>query len=368
MVSILEANGTPQNTVRNTQWALNNYNDWAKSRKFDEISKSKELGDDLMLCRLKRWFAETKRVDGTHYRGDSMNNLYAAIARFIFEILYSILQKFFRYLKDLCGWNIYDRNGPFKSLMLVAHSVIQSRNKEEREKKKARPLSDDEYSKILESLNFENLDDLQIALFITQTRDDGLRGGYFFLNFYSPNSLIGGYQFKFTDLMIMQDEKGFKYIRYFVTVCKNNQMGLSNHSSEPLEIRQYADGTKFCPVYLLQTLTSKRPPNAPDRLWLRTLKNGTEFSIYPRGHNWTNSLLKETCARFGIEKTTNHAGRRKKITSLTKAKVSDTVIQQYTGLRDARSLNQYRARDSNDWREIASMTNPNLNQSTSSVR
>jgi hypothetical protein len=106
-------------------------------------------------------------------------------------------------------------------------------------------------------------------------------------------------------------------------------------------------GSATCPVSMYKEYARRRPPAACEstsRFYLQPLKKPAGYVWYscqPLGKNSIGNLAKRMSAEAGLEKKTNHSGRKTAIQTLLHAEVPPTNVMQLTGHKNIQSLNSY---------------------------
>jgi hypothetical protein len=103
----------------------------------------------------------------------------------------------------------------------------------------------------------------------------------------------------------------------------------------------------MCPVLAYKEYARRRPVAAStptSRFYLQPLRKPSGdvwFSTQPLGKNAISSLAKRMSEAAGLEKKTNHSGRKTAVQTLLRAEVPPTSVMQLTGHKNVQSLNSY---------------------------
>ena len=328
----------PKNTLKNTQWAYNNFTAWIKARKGSDTPPSDVLevcDDPSVLCDcLCKFILETRTMRGDYYTPRSLNMLLAGLHRHVSQnnpnkTMLNFLQKdhaSFDGLRATC-----DRY--YRQLRVMGIGANP---------KKAEIITPEEEDHLWNSgvLGIETPKALLNAVFYYNGKNFHLRGGE---------------EHRF--LHLSQLQRHFSPDRYEYTEegSKNNPGGLADvRMQRPNKIVPiYATPTagNRCHVKILDLYLSKIPPEAiqHDYFYLKPIKtfssdgaNKTWYTNQPVGKHILGRMVQGMFRDADLKKkATNHSLRATGTTELYRCGVPENVIKERTGHKSLDGLRAY---------------------------
>ena len=324
----------PQNTEKNTQWAMRVFEQWQEAR----CVRGNPVPDKLLqapyyIGALSHWLSlfvsEVRKADGSLYPPKSNYQLLCGILRYMKQ-------------QDPFAPNFLERkDGRFREL----HATCESVFRQLREKgvganpNKTASISKEEENMLWDKriLGTSNLLMLQRAVFFSVGKVFCLRGGE--------------EQRKLKPSQLIRKSNPDRYV-YVETGSKNRTGDLKQLNVENKVVPVYAspaDGER-CLVYLLDFYLKKLPPIAfeKDILYWQPKNQVPDdpaaswYNCQPVGKHKLNGMV---AAMFeeagGQERKTNHSLRVAGATALYTGDVPEREIQQRTGHRSLEALRKY---------------------------
>jgi len=186
------------------------------------------------------------------------------------------------------------------------------------------------------------------------------------------------HQLRVEDLKFVHDTSGETIsVEWVEGLTKTRQGGLSKMERRLPQRLFVQGGSDRYPVYFLQLLISKRPPNLKNTgpLYLRPLDKPREVVWYSSqlvGVNTIDTYMKKMAKLgnldFTNKKFTNHSVRKTTVCKLQKAGVSNDKIAAITGHQNEQSLRDYANADPEDHQAISEiLSNPRPLQNRTNV-
>ena len=303
----LKEGETPANTIKNTEWALRNFEQWRNARNKQyphEPCPENSLisGDDRAICNwLCKFIVETRRSNGEEYTPRSLYLLLAGIQR---------------YMRNSQGTsskvNIFQDDSyiPLKNVCDSIFKRLHARGIGT-EIKATAVLSPEDENTLWESgvLNIHTPKGLLNAVFFYNGKNFCLRGG-------QEQRNLRFSQVK-RELCVIEGRELTSYV-YTEYGSKNHQGGFNSFNLKNKVVRQHESltDTTRCHVHILDKYFAVVPrevkndqvfylkplsevPSDPTKPW---------FTKTPIGRNRLNVMLKEMCQEAGIEgHYTNHS-------------------------------------------------------------
>ena len=327
----------PANTMKNTEWALKNFEEWrvARNRRYSsehcppEVLASKNFEE---ICEwLCKYVAETRKADSSQYTPRS------------FKMLLSAIQRHLRKINPKIQINIF-QDPVFRPLKNVCDSVFRRLHSSGigTETKTTPVLSKSDEDVLWDSgvINLDNPTGLLNAVFFYNGKNFCLRGGL------EHRSL------KLSQIKRQMDNVNGKVVACYVYTergSKNNEGGFASLNQTNKVVRQYEVDKERCHVKILDRYLRVLPheSNESDVFYLKPFAKVPSdpsmpwFTNVPVGKNTLGTMMKKMCQKAGLEKYTNHSLRAYGTSTLLQASVPEKLIQQRTGHRSLEALRQY---------------------------
>jgi hypothetical protein len=320
----------PKNTQCNNKWAVKNFEDWKES--YNARHPEDRCLDGVLLFSeaslwLQRYILGTRKKDGTKYPPKTLHLLLCG------------LQRYMRDSKDN-SFNISDKENPnFKKLYNTCDSYYRQLREEGviNDVKPTEILTKEDEIKLWDSgvLSVSNPQGLLNAVFFLNGKNFVLRGG------------VEHRSLKLSQIKRNISQDGKVFYTYTEHVSKNRSGGYNQLNVPNKVVHQYQDvnAGERCHVFVLDTYLSKLPTAAKemDSFYFRpNLKSHIWYCSVPIGKNTLSGMLKNMCAKAGIEgNLTNHSLRAYATTELFQAGIEEKVIQDRTGHRSLSGLRKY---------------------------
>lgn len=319
----------PRNTIKNTQWAIRNFEEWrvARNARFpndrcpdDGLCSESQPNLCEWLC---KFISETRKANGEEYTPRSLYFILSGLQRHLHQV---------RPSEDL---NIF-QNAFFKPLKNVCDSLFKKLHSKGigTETKATTVISASEEDKLWES-GVINMDTPQGLLrgFFYNGKHFCLRGGQEQRNLRLSQFL--------RETTVVDGKSHGCYI-YKEFGSKNHQGGFNSLNVKNKVVKQYENtaNPERCHVKLLDKYFEVLPREAKDNdaFYLTPLSKKPSdtlkpwYSKSPVGHNRLNTMLKEMCQEAEISgKFTNHSLRAYGTSTMFQANVPEKLIQQRTG-------------------------------------
>ena len=270
---------------------------------------------------LARFVQEAKRRDGKNYPAGSVNNIVAAIQRYLRE-------------NGRPEINFYDKNDlTFDLLRKSVDARMRELNSagEGTIKKQAQPITPEMEATLWDKGIFsrETSKGLLNVVFRYSCKLFGLRAADEHRDLKVSQFIIG------------DNDAGHHYLRYVGKTCKNWQGGLGQKKVKPKDLTIFADPSRGdrCVVSCFELYLSLIPPS--DRFYHRLIGNSPPcFSVQVIGVHKLETIVKDFCKEAGFY--TNHSGKVTCATELFKHNVDEQLIMQQTGHRSTDAVRMYK--------------------------
>ena len=339
----------PENTRKNTTWALRNFRDWRAERA--ERYPEEVCPEDLLERRpwdivgLNRWLSiflhETRKSGGERYP---------------FSSVYQMLSGILRHMRSIhpdCPNFMDKKDYRFKEL----HAAVDNLGRQLRsagvgaEVKHVSVITADEEESLWENevLGVHNPRALLAAVFYYNGKNFCLRGG------------IEHRRLKLSQLKRLYDPDRYVYVE---NGSKNHSGSLSERCIQNKSVPIFAcfdEVGERCHVHLLDVYISRMPQKAKDLdyFYLRPLEKYSDepsapwYYSSPVGKHKLGSMVKEMFNEIGVAGKTNHSLRATGASTLFEAKIPEKVIQERTGHRSLKALRLYERTTDKQQQEIS---------------
>ena len=311
----------PANTKKSTGWGLNVLRDWFECRGVEESIES--MPESVINDLLARFVQEVKRRDGKDYPASSLNNIVAAIQRYLRE-------------NGRPEVNFYDKNNPAYDLLrksLDARMKGLTKLGVGAVKRQAQPISASMENTLWEKgiFSLETSRGLLNVVFWYACKLFGLRAADEHKNLEVHQFIIG------------DDETGH-YLRFVGKSCKNWQGGLNQRKVEAKDLRIYSDPSlgNRCAISCFEIYLNLIPSSG--QFYLRPIgDNPPRFSSQKIGIHKLENIVKDFCTQAGFKGFfTNHSGKVTCATELFKHNVDEQLIMRQTGHRSTDAVRRYK--------------------------
>ena len=323
---------TPDNTAKNTRWALNNFYEWVTWRNGKE-GATDLVPSDLLENGSPVDVLETRNQKGGKYPTSTLNLLLAGIRRHMVSV-------------NPKAPNILDEKDPtFAGLRGVRDRVARELRGDGigTEVKHAPAISYEEEELLWSTgvIGFETPTSLLNVMFYNNGKVLMLRGG-------REHRLLKLSQFIFGEEVGPKGEL-LKYVRYIENGSKNRSGSYRDKSDNKI-ITQYANSGlgERCYYYIMKFYISKIPKDYKgDSFYLRPRsqkpagQDAPWFICAPVGRNTLDGMVAKMFSAVGISGKTNHSLRVTGTTRLFTSQVPEKIVQQRTGHRLLEALRKY---------------------------
>lgn len=314
-------------------WAVRMFNDWKACRNQRvvehpelEISPIRcelvEMTVDELCYSLSRFVLEVRNRKGLEY---SAQTLYEAVISL--QMFLSTKGREMKFLQD--------------EAFLTFRNTMDARMKEltasgtRAPKKQASVIAEDDEERMWQTgiLGSDNPTKLVETLLYKIGLHFALRAGSEHRQLRYPNSQI----------VLLEDNDGRRFLRYTEDVSKNNQGGLKHRRIEPKTVDAFEDVGKpeSCIVKLFEKYIAHRPttPKCSTAFYLRPLmKPDGEiwYSCQPQGRHQLEKTVNRLCQKAGLKgHYTNHSLRATAASRLYNLNFDEQLICETTGHRSS---------------------------------
>lgn len=355
-VSSLVKGYVPDNTRKNTAWALKVFTEW-------RFAREEKCPEDVLTCGkadvlnywLPRFVNEARKADGSPYPPRTINQILAALQRYMLgenHLLPRFLNRHdatFRPIHNACD-AVYHALHSSGVGVSVRHTSI---------------ISAEEEDKLWDNgiLGIDTPKSLQRAIFYYVGKRFCLRGG-------DEQRRLGPSHFKRSS-----NPDCLTYVEFS---SKNNCGRLKDLRYENKEVPCPAipEERPKCLVYLFDIYLSKLPKYAFDEdiLYLRPKRvapsdpNAKWYDNVAVGKNTLSTMVKDMCGEADILGKTNHSLRATGASSMFNNDVSEAVIQKVTGHRSLDALRTYERVSVDQHKAVSKVLMTNVNTQNVSVK
>ena len=311
----------PIKTKKTTTWGVNVWREWTQCRRVSETIESMEETD--INSHMARFVQEVRRKDGKDYPASSLNNLVAAIQRYLRE-------------NGRPEVNFYDQRNPAFDLLrksLDARMKALTRGGVGVMKRQAQPITPEMENTLWENGIFgcNTSRGLLNVVFWYSCKLFGLRAA-------DEHKRLEPSQF------ICGDDENGDFLRYIGRSCKNWQGGLNHRKVEAKDLTIYADPSlgSRCAVSCFKLYLSLIPTNG--HFYYRPIgDNPPRFSAQVIGIHKLENTVKDFCQQAGFQGFfTNHSGKVTCATELFKHNIDEQLIMKQTGHRSVDAVRLYK--------------------------
>lgn len=348
----------PDNTQKNTAWAVKVFSEWRFAREEkcpEDLLTSGNV--DLLNYWLPRFVNEARKTDGTPYPPRTINQILAALQRFMLgenHLLPKFLDRhnaIFRPIHNACD-SVYHSLHSTGVGTSVRHTSV---------------ITDEEEAKLWDCgiLAISNPKSLQRAVFYYVEKRFCIRGG-------DEQRRLGPSQFKRSS-----EPDCVTYIEFG---SKNNSGRLKDFRYENKEVPCPAipEERPRCLVFLIDLYLSKLPKYAfeQDIFYLRPKRvtpsdpAAAWYENVPVGKNTLSTMVKDMCSEADILGKTNHSLRATGTSMMFQNNVPEGIIQKVTGhtCRSIEALRTYERVSVDQHKAVSKVLMANASSQSVSVK
>ena len=342
-------NVVPQNTVRNTKYAVKVFKAWLNENyQSDEFEL---LTDENLNEMLSVFYAEVRSEKGERLSRSTLNTIRGGINRHLESPPYKR--------------NVDIPNNPvFSTSNKMFFSILKKTKEEGADKTKHWPhIEEKDLEKILseEAFDLHNPKELQLKVFFDIQYNFARRGRENLREMKRNN-------FKFK-----KDDIGREYAEFDINEATKNHQNFDDRTQKQL---MYATGKVNCPVNCLKFYISKLDPTA-NSLYCKPIirksfsaDDNVWYTAVPIGKNTLGNYMKIISSKLKLSQSyTNHSIRATVVTLLSRTGFESREIMRLTGHKSEASLRSYDKENSAERkREISDTLNlQKKNRSSSST-
>ena len=358
-VQAAQNNSVPQNTARNTTWAVKIWKDWSAGRRdaypnaFSKWPVHFLIANHMQLDHwLSKFVVETRRSDGALYPPNTLYAICCGLLRAVRESRPQI-----NFLKDpeFSGFR-KTLDGEMKRLRATGLGT---------KCKQAEPLTVAEENQLWEKGLLGNHSPQ--VLLDTMLFPCGI---HFALRSGQEHRTLKITQFD----IVNPTDGGAPYLIYTEITSKNNSGGLTSRKIRAKTVTHHSNlvNPSRCLVNLFQEYVGHRPSTEVSAFYLTPLKKpqaNVWYSKMPVGHNTLSQTVSRLCKTAGIPGfKTNHSLRVTTATRLFQSGIDEQLIMDRTRHHSVDGIRRYKRVSEDQKQETSNILNSATNGDVSATR